>query len=51
MYELALFFLSFMQLVWSFTIMYFWFKYRYESITQIEREKFIVQDPERNPDL
>lgn len=46
-----IFFLSFVQLVWSFTILYLWFYFRYESIREIEREKFMIQDPGVNPDL
>jgi len=50
-YELVIFFLSFIQLTWSFSIICLWFSFRYTSIRQIEREKFMIQDPGVNPDL
>lgn len=43
--------LSFIQLTWSFIIINLWFTFRYDSIRKIEREKFLIKDPDMNPNL
>ena len=48
--EVIIFCLSGLQLVWSFVIICLWFAFRYSSIREIEREKFMIQDPGVNPD-
>lgn len=49
-YEFLIFAMSFMQLFWSFVIICLWFSFRYKSIREIEREKFMIMDPGVNPD-
>merc|ERR1712226_1620006 len=48
--ELIIYLLSFIQLTWSGAIICLWFNFRYKSIVEIEREKFIIHDPGVNPD-
>lgn len=43
--EKMIFLLSFMQAFWSFSILCLWFMFRFESIREIEHEKFLIRDP------
>lgn len=47
--EALVYILSMMKLVACFVILSCWFMFRYQSLREIEREQFIIQRPEDNP--